>query len=354
MVLAIGPLRVAAQVTAPPSTQRVNGPEAVRQYVGGALDTFQKVSVHRESVDWKALRDSVFARTAGARTTDDTWPALQWALRQVDRHSFMQTPRPMPAAERPPVPPPSSVPATTAGVPPKPPGPVPIVGHLLDEQFGYILVPMFVGLNRTTFVDSLQTLIRTFDESKVCGWIVDLRQDHGGNMWPMLAGLGPLLGDTIVGSFFTTTEQGSVWRYRDGHAWAGESEPPSWGGRGTLPPYHARDPLAPVALLIGRGTASSGEATLLAFLGRRNVRSFGDSTAGFNSVNNGFLLPDSATMMITVGYSRARLGRSYALKVAPDDRIAELPGEPLDAPVPLQRAKEWLARQPACEKRNRE
>jgi C-terminal processing protease CtpA/Prc len=204
---------------------------------------------------------------------------------------------------------------------------------------------MFVGRNRPSFVDSLQGLIREFDSSGVCGWIVDLRKNHGGNMWPMLAGLGPLLGDSIVGSFGPASD-GALWRYRDGQAWSGSNERPSWGGLGTSPPHRLRHPDAPVALLIGRATASSGEATLMAFLGRPHTRSFGDSTAGFNSVNNSYQLPDGATMLITVGYSRDRLGRSYPLRIAPDEVVNSPPGSSPDSA--LERATGWLNQHPAC------
>ena len=37
------------------------------------------------------------------------------------------------------------------------------------------------------------------DRPGLIGWIVDLRTDGGGNMWPMMAGLGPILGEGIMG-----------------------------------------------------------------------------------------------------------------------------------------------------------
>ena len=30
-------------------------------------------------------------------------------------------------------------------------------------------------------------------------WIVDLRGNYGGNIWPMIAGVGPVLGEGIIG-----------------------------------------------------------------------------------------------------------------------------------------------------------
>jgi len=53
--------------------------------------------------------------------------------------------------------------------------------------------------------DSLHTSIRTLGEAGAWDWIVDLCGNGGGNMWPMLAGIGPLLGDSIVGRFGAET-----------------------------------------------------------------------------------------------------------------------------------------------------
>jgi carboxyl-terminal processing protease len=64
----------------------------------------------------------------------------------------------------------------------------------------------------------LQKIIANLDKSHPVGWVVDLRGNVGGNMWPMLAGVGPVLGEgDDLGEFFTT-EGHAVWRYRDGIA----------------------------------------------------------------------------------------------------------------------------------------
>jgi carboxyl-terminal processing protease len=217
---------------------------------------------------------------------------------------------------------------------------------MVDGAFGYVLIPWFPGPSRATFVDSLQTLLRDFESAGACGWIVDLRGNGGGNMWPMLAGIGPLLGDTLVGWFVEQGAPDSPWRYVNGHAWSGPATVPEEGAHGSLPPVQLRNPLAPVAMLTDSMTASSGEATLIAFRGRPNVRSFGGATAGFASVNNGYILPDSANMVITIGYERDRTGFQYPLKIEPDELIARGPDVAVDDV--LMRASAWLRSQKVC------
>jgi len=139
------------------------------------------------------------------------------------------------------------------------------------------------------------------------------------------------------------------WHYRGGQAWAGQPNPPTgegMAGKSRMNSHRIRDRNAPVALLLSSTTASSGEAVAVAFLGRPNLRTFGDSTAGFNSANGTYHLPDGARMIITDGLNRDRRGRQYALKIAPD----ELVPWPVDAEddAPLDRAKAWLMEQPQC------
>jgi C-terminal processing protease CtpA/Prc len=35
------------------------------------------------------------------------------------------------------------------------------------------------------------------DQGNLAGWIVDLRNNGGGNMWPMLTGIGSILGEGV-------------------------------------------------------------------------------------------------------------------------------------------------------------
>lgn len=333
----VGALLLAA-VRLPAQPTSAAMPDSVRQYVRDAMAAFRAHSVHRAEVDWPALEDSVVAQSAGAQTPSGTWRALTWALRRVDPHSFlMPPPDKMAVLTGGMVPPPARVPPLAAGL---------AGGGLLDGRIGVVAVPSHEGRNRPAYVDSLQARIGALDSAGACGWVVDLREDTGGNIWPMLAGVGPLLGAEVVGSF-TNSPPGVGWHYRDGRSWSGDSTPPAQvPGWGSTAPRRVQNSAAPVAVLVGRKTASSGEITLLAFLGRPNVRSFGDSTAGYTSSNTGVPLRDGATLEVTSGYPRDRLGRAYPLSIGPDEIVP--PSASAEPEAPLRRAVAWLRRQPAC------
>jgi carboxyl-terminal processing protease len=330
----------------PAQVPRPTMPDSVRGYIRDAMAAFRAHSIHRAEVDWPTLEDSVVAQSAGAQSPSDTWRALTWALRSVDRHSYL-------------LPPPDKMAALTGGMMPSAPQPGrrlaaafapggPSDG-LLDGRIGVVVVPPHSGHNRPAYVDSLQARIGALDGAGACGWVMDLRENTGGNMWPMLAGVGPLLGAEVVGSF-TNSPLGVGWNYRDGRSWQGDStRPAEVGGWGSTSPRLIKNPTAPVALLVGRKTASSGEMTLLAFLGRPHVRSFGDSTAGYTSSNTTVPLRDGATLIVTSSYPRDRLGRTYPLSVGPDELVP--PTDSAESDAPLRRAVAWLRQQPACAER---
>jgi carboxyl-terminal processing protease len=311
-LLASPAARLTAQAPAPPPS------EAARAYLAAALDTLQAIVLRRDTISWRVVRDSAFGFAAGARTPSDTYAALAWALRRVNKHSFLQARRPGATSE------------------------------LVDGRFGYVHVPQWSGAS-PSLADSLQTAIRTLDSAGACGWIVDLRGNGGGNMWPMLAGIGPLVGDSIVGAFGTGPDA-DRWLYRDGmsgilHA-GGKLDTAS---RATVPAVRVRDPRAPVAVLFDGATASSGEVIALAFRGRPNSRSFGEPTSGFATSNRGARLPDGANMVVTTAYQVDRSGVEAGERIRPDEVVpGPPPGWPFATDAPARAAAAWLARAPGC------
>src|SRR5262249_31964704 len=103
---------------------------------------------------------------------------------------------------------------------------LPLSGRLVSEEIGYIELPQF-GASLTDmkrmaeesrqYAERGQTLIRELDQKNLRGWMIDLRLNNGGNMWPMLAGIGPILGEGDVGSFVSAGGS-APWSYRDGKA----------------------------------------------------------------------------------------------------------------------------------------
>jgi C-terminal processing protease CtpA/Prc len=163
-------------------------------------------------------------------------------------------------------------------------------------------------------------------------------------MWPMLAGIGPLLGDSLVGAFGTAPDA-DRWYYHAGVAGIRYAD-----GRldtaSRAPGAHVqpRLPMAPVAVLIDGGTASSGEAIALAFRGRPDTRSFGAPTAGFATANRGAALADGANMVVTTGFMVDRRGVEAGERLHPDEPVPGPPsGWPFATDAVAAAATRWLA-----------
>lgn len=141
-----------------------------------------------------------------------------------------------------------------------------------------------------------------------CGAVVDLRGNGGGDMGPMLAGLSPLVPDGVALSFVGPGRTADV--TVNGNAVT---------GGGTAVTTHGGKRQVPVAVLVDASTASSAEATMLAFRGLESSRSFGVPTAGYASANIAVDLHDGETMLLTTAKDKDRTGEEFAEDpIAPD------------------------------------
>lgn len=338
-------IRVAAQLLVLVSSMALASPqtaqmsEAARQYLDAALDLMQEHSFRRELLDWNAIRAGARTRAAGAVEAADTHAAIAWALVQLgDNHSYLDTPGPAPAA-----------PADTGE-------PAPRFRRQIESRsivrgaarFALIGVPMYVGSEADAFATRLHDAVRALQADAPCAWIVDVRGNGGGNMWPMLAGVGPVLGEGRSGGFLTLEGRVEDWYYETGVSGVIDLRTGERHERSSIQAEPLRiEPAPPVAVLIDGLAASSGEAVLIAFLGRPDTRVFGTPTYGLPTANQGFALSDGAELVITVGANVDRDGNVYTTAIAPDVRVEGGDwGQPED-PV-VDAALSWLTTMPAC------
>ncbi|MGB3330939.1 MAG: S41 family peptidase [Thermomicrobiales bacterium] len=225
----------------------------------------------------------------------------------------------------------------------------PVVAALVGPQpLGYLAIPAFGTPGREReFVERANDQVGIIDRRGACGWIIDLRLNGGGDYRPMISALGPILGNgTFVGWEFPDGETHWV-SYQDGvirdNGEVASEFVPADG-------FHALSaPLPPVAVLLGPGTASSGEVTALAFVGRPNTLSFGLSTGGWTTANATFRLFDGSNLGLAVAAMVDRSGQTHLDGIAPDQVV---PGSwstfGTDQDPVIQVASDWLMRQPGC------
>lgn len=126
---------------------------------------------------------------------------------------------------------------------------------------------------------------------ETCGWIIDVRGNTGGNMYPMLSGLSPLLPNGTAMTFRSQSGQETPVSIYDDGAGIGATAI----GVGQIDKVTGQ----PVAVLQDELTASSGETVLTAFRGLEGVTSFGVPSAGYTSANAPHRLYDGAQIALT-------------------------------------------------------
>jgi C-terminal processing protease CtpA/Prc len=180
----------------------------------------------------------------------------------------------------------------------------------LGDNIAYIKMPGFISLNETVcedFATKIQSLIKSLDTNVINGWLVDLRENRGGNMHPMIAGLGPLTGEGTLGYFVNKTGS-SPWSYNNG----------TCAPVKVAKPYSIKNKNSKIAVLIGRRTGSSGEMTAISFIGKNNTKLFGQPSAGYTTGNTGFKLSDGSFIYLATSFTANRNGKKYASKILPD------------------------------------
>lgn len=201
-----------------------------------------------------------------------------------------------------------------------------LFSHLSD--YPLLQINRWSGSNANQAASLVRSTLEQARSVESCGIILDFTQNSGGNMWPMLVGLAPLLTDGKLGSFKTAAGKVKLIEKRDGqimfdgaaHALNASVQSANL----TNPSY--------IAILIGPESASSGEITPLMFYGQPNVRFFGKQSAGFTSANTVYSLPNGGQLVLTTSMSLNRNDEAFTSGIAPDELSDQ----------PFQAASRWL------------
>jgi hypothetical protein len=306
-----------ASRAATPTSPSASISAVAADHLGQVIDTMQANSINRQSINWTNFRTAVFADAGAAQTIPDLYPAIRTAVRLLgDGHSSYR----------------SADGSTTIFVGTRSCSAPAVVAPALPATIGYVRVTGFSGdaAQSTAFADGVQAAIAAADRDDLIGWIVDLRSNGGGNMWPMIAGVGPVLGEGPLGYFIDPTGLDTLWEYRNGGSILNGNV-----AQRVSTTYRLRRPQPKVAVLVDNRVASSGEATFVAFIQRPNTRSFGSPTCGLSTSNRGFPMANGALLNLTTAVMADRAKTRYGDSIPPDEVI----GDPDEA---VRRAMTWL------------
>ena len=222
---------------------------------------------------------------------------------------------------------------------------IPIYGEVIDSEYGYIRIPGIQSSNEDSIkAHEIFNLIKNQqNEYAIKGWIIDLRLNGGGTMFPMLSGLSPLLGNNHVGSFtYKNNQNDEAWILQSGEVYLGTNQITDY--KPSLNFDWKRLPEIPVVVLISAGTISSGEVTAISFKNRPNTIFMGENTGGYTTANSSHKITEFIFLQLSAAYFTDRIGIIYAGdSVRPDIYIEGGDNfEDLSKDKKIKRAIKWI------------
>jgi C-terminal processing protease CtpA/Prc len=288
-----------------------------------ALSRMRADAVYVPAGGWSRVIAAARARDAGAQTPSAGLRYVVARLRAVgDRHARLFTKEQWQQA-------------FGSQTPTKPPKVSLAAGRVGEIALPPILAAPGSAAARLYARSALVALSSLQTKRRPCGWIVDLRGDQGGDMFPMLLSVEPLLGEGALVAFRSAHGTSPYVTARPG----GLAEGIQLSLFDTAPvavPELA--PVPAVALLTGPETASAGEAVAIAFRGRGDVRSFGEPTYGATGSPEYVSLPGGAELAFSSSLDVDRNGVVYRRPLEP--RVV--------TSSPLSSARRWLLSTGGC------
>ncbi|MCC7452063.1 MAG: PDZ domain-containing protein [Anaerolineae bacterium] len=228
---------------------------------------------------------------------------------------------------------------------------LPPIGRRLSENIGYI--ETFTGkldVARFYLNDAYNTF-RKIDTLPVCGWILDVRRNRGGEVSSMSLALEPLRGDGVWWSFKNSAGDVKPLEYKNGVVTG-----TLFTGKFRLENrfYRVKRPNPPVAVLVSSETNSMGEASAFLFqtrpIGKTQV--FGEPTNGL--LADGIIekvMADGSNFVVVTDLNLGPDGTPAPTRITPDEAMTpDYTVYGTDQDPMIQAASQWLQKQPECQK----
>ncbi|MCW1058963.1 MULTISPECIES: S41 family peptidase [Streptococcus] len=275
-------------------------PPSPEQYAKSALNKMNSALYIDEN--WSQEKEKALKEVKSAKTYADTYPVLKRMTKlSGGKHSYFYTPKEFKTSQ-------------------KEESRLPVIKN--ENDILYLKLPPFMGNEKEA--KAYRTMLhQALTKETYKGVIVDLENNSGGNMYPMIGGLAAILSNGTLFQF----------EYANGQK-IGTTLSQILASKQTEEKNSSKT--IPIAILVNGNTASSGEMTTLAFKGLPNVKIFGKPTAGYTTGNMVYSLYDGATIQLTVSRIIDRKGNRYEnTPIEPD----------IATTTPLNDARTWLLEQ---------
>ena len=247
-------------------------------YVRDAIQQMDRKGLYAEGEEWEAMKKGALSQEP--ETLEEAQEIINKAAKVAGgKHSYLMPANKAQAREK----------RSNEEVSPS--------VTMIEDSICMIHLPAFAGDDENclryarTALDSIPDTVK--------GLCIDLRGNHGGNMYPMIAAVHRFLPDDIFLKFKMRRRFQSVMPINKEFV-------AKIVGIDIEPRINC-----PVAILTDEATASSGEAVLLSFRGLDNARVFGSPTAGYASANESIIFYNGSILALTVSCDIARTGEVF-------------------------------------------
>lgn len=270
------------------------------EYIEIAFDSIEFYSIHKNTYNFDSLKSNILMQINDSTKREVVIELLNSAIDEVDIHSYILTKDQYKRLETG-----KAQPNTFA-----------FQGEMIDGKYALLTLDGFKGVDSTSsdnYADSLQRLLLHLHNKKPIGWIVDLRNNTGGWEYPMISGLGPLLGEGILA--YEVNRDGKI---KIEYSYAKPNE----NGILTkqielIDSVVILNKKPPIVVLIGNDTGSAGELLTLCFLDNPNTILLGTPTYGVPTGIAGFFMPDSTMICVTSSVFKNRNMKGNGKPVQP-------------------------------------
>ena len=282
------------------------------KYINTAIDIMEQNSIRKDSVDWNKMRAESLSQIKEDNSRENAYQIIKENLIKInDNHSFFMTTK-------------------SQKIIYDDDNELPQLNYeVIDKQIAYLKIPSFMENNKQTieFAKHIQEIIKALDSQSIEKWIIDLRDNTGGNMWPMYLGLAPIIKEGISGYFINSKGEFSAWNYKNNAVFQGKTKLLE-----IKDSYEIKENKPKIAVLINSRTASSGEAIAVIFKKFPKTKFFGEDSSGLTTGNQMFDMSDGAKIVLTTTIFADRTKRIYGKHIQPDFYSLE----------PKEKAIEWL------------
>ena len=264
--------------------------DSLQTHLDEAIGIMKNRSLYARKVDWKKATDQAYDEAKNAQNKSQLFTPIAHVYKQLGDHHgwFEQYEDKIKLTDS------SAIKRYTPqlyaawGKGPK-------VVTAMIEDVAYLRIPGMNVYNQKQIdycanwlLDSLSSLALR----KPKAWIIDLRLNSGGNITPMMAPLTGFFDNGLVSCYLDKNNKPiETCQIKDGVFYNDT--------------VHANLKRLPqdlkgvkVAILVGPGTASSGEGVAYNFKSRKNTQSFGQPTAGLANSTEGFLFNDKQSYFL--------------------------------------------------------